>query len=160
MYKKILVPVDGSLTSDAGLEEAIKLAKITGAQIRLLHTVDDMPFVMQAEGYGAVSGDVRKSFVERAELLLENARARVVSAGVDADTVMSESMGARLVDQVLSQIGQWGADLVVLGTHGRRGIGRMVMGSDAEGVARVSPVPVLLVRFAEQGAASRTKTGA
>ena len=56
MYQLILVPVDGSPTSNAGLAEAIKLAKLTGARVRVLHVVDEMPFIMSANGYGAMSG--------------------------------------------------------------------------------------------------------
>ena len=58
MYRNILVPVDGSTTSERGLDEAIKLARLTGARLRLLHVVDDLPFMMNAEGYGAMSSDV------------------------------------------------------------------------------------------------------
>ncbi len=58
MYELILVPIDGSVTSNAGLVEATKLAKLVGARLRLLHVADEMPFVMAAGGFGAMTVDV------------------------------------------------------------------------------------------------------
>lgn len=148
MYQRILVPVDGSATSDAGLAEAIKLARLTGAQLRLLHVVDEMPFLMSAEGYGAMSIDVLALLREGGERILQNARTRVKDAGIAVDTVLMDSPGARLHDRVEEQVKEWKADLIVIGTHGRRGVGRVLMGSDAEQVIRGASVPVLLVRAA------------
>src|SRR5216110_60697 len=153
MYQHILVPVDGSPTSDGGLDEAIKLAHLTGGRLRLLHVVDEMPFVMNAEGYGALSSDVRQIFKERAKTILAKAKAKVEQAGLAVDTVLFETFGARLVEHVVEQTRHWEADLIVLGTHGRRGVGRVLMGSDAEQVVRASSVPVLLVRAKETVAA-------
>lgn len=146
MYQRILVPVDGSETSHAGLLEAIRVAKLTGARLCLLHAVDDMPFVMSADGYGAVSADLLKLVREAGEGLLAAAHAEVVAAGIDADTVLQDSLSGRLCDLVAQQARQWHADLIVLGTHGRRGIGRALLGSDAEQILRHAPVSVLLVR--------------
>lgn len=146
MYQRILVPVDGSATSKAGLREAIRVAKLTGARICLLHAVDDMPFVMSAEGYAAVSADMLRLLHEAGETLLKTAHAEVTAAGIDADTVLQDSLNGRLCDLVAQQARDWRADLIVLGTHGRRGIGRALLGSDAEQIVRHAPVSVLLVR--------------
>lgn len=146
MYQHILVPVDGSPTSDAGLAEAISLAQLTGGRIRLLHVVDDLPFAMAAEGYPAMSSDVLAVMNEAGEAVLKRALERVRGAPVAVETVLVPHPGGRLADRVLQQASEWPADLVVLGTHGRRGVGRVLMGSDAEQVARTAPVPVLLVR--------------
>ncbi|MGE5867031.1 MAG: universal stress protein [Rhizobacter sp.] len=146
MYQRILVPVDGSPTSDAGLAEAISLAQLTGGRIRLLHVVDDLPFAMAAEGYAAMSSDVLAVMNEAGEAVLKRALERVRGAPVAVETVLVPHPGGRLADRVLQQASEWPADLVVLGTHGRRGVGRVLMGSDAEQVARTAPVPVLLVR--------------
>ena len=81
MYRNILVPVDGSTTSERGLDEAIKLARLTGARLRLLHVVDDLPFMMNAEGYGAMSSDVLQAFKEPRQAILAQARATVEHAG-------------------------------------------------------------------------------
>lgn len=146
MYQRILVPIDGSHTSDAGLAEAVSLAKLTGGRIRLLHVVEDIPFAMAAEGYAAMSSDLLAVMNEAGEAVLKRALERVRSTPVAVDTVLVPHPGGRLADRVLQQAADWPADLVVLGTHGRRGVGRMLLGSDAEQVLRTAPVPVLLVR--------------
>lgn len=58
MYQRILVPVDGSPTSNAGLDEAIKLARLTGARLRVLHVVDQTPFLTSGDGFAGITGDV------------------------------------------------------------------------------------------------------
>ena len=146
MYQRILVPVDGSATSSAGLAEAIKLARLTGGTIQLLHVIDDMPMMLAAEGYGAISADVMGVWKESGQALLRKARTAVEKDGVPVDTVLVETPGSRLSDAVMKQALKWQADVIVLGTHGRRGVGRVFLGSDAEQIVRSSPVPVLLVR--------------
>jgi len=146
MYQRILVPVDGSATSNAGLAEAIKLAKLTGARVRVLHVVDEMPFLMSANGYAAMPGDVFTLLKEAGQAVLEAARATVDAAGVPVDAALFDSLSGRLCDRVAEQVQKWGADVIVLGTHGRRGVGRMLLGSDAEQILRTAAVPVLLVR--------------
>lgn len=146
MYQRILVPVDGSDTSNAGLAEAVKLARLTGAQLRLLHVVDESPFLMSAEGMAAISTDVLGLLREGGARILDKARAYAVDKGVAADTLLYDGLTGRLADCVAEQVQQWRADLIVLGTHGRRGVGRMLLGSGAEQVARTATVPVLLVR--------------
>lgn len=146
MYQRILVPVDGSPTSNAGLAEAIKLAKMTGAQLRLLHVIDELPFAMSAEGFGAISAEMLGAMQRIGEQILQEAHARARDAGVAADSVLFDTPGRRVSDYVVEQARQWHADLIVLGTHGRRGVGRWLLGSDAEQILRVAPVAVLLVR--------------
>lgn len=146
MYQRILVPVDGSETSKAGLAEAVKLARLTGAQLRLVHVVDESPFLLSAEGMAAVSTDVLALLREGGQRILDEARTYVVGQGVAVDTALYDGLASRLADCVGEEVQGWHADLVVLGTHGRRGVGRVLLGSGAEQVARNSRVPVLLVR--------------
>lgn len=149
MYQHILVPIDGSSTSTRGLEEAIKLAKLTGAGIRLIHVMDTWSVATGFEPYGVYVNDVLPRMKEVGEQLLTQAKTRVQEQGVKVDTVLSTSLAARVSDTVVEQAKAWGADLIVIGTHGRRGVGRMMLGSDAEQIVRMAPVPVLLVRAAE-----------
>ena len=151
MYSRILVPVDGSPTSNAGLDEAIKLAKQFGSQLRLLHVVDQMPLAVSAEGFGVMSVDVLGLLKEAGERVLADAKARVDAAGVPVDTLLVDSPNSRLSDHVTAVAKEWPAELIVIGTHGRRGIGRVLMGSDAEQVVRHAPVPVLLYRAVAAG---------
>src|SRR5437764_85419 len=125
MYRNILVPVDDSPTSHRGLDEAIKLAKLAGGKLRLLHVVDEMPYVMRIEeGYGALLSDALQALRNRGEDLLAKARLKAEQEAVEVDTVVLDSACARLADHVMDQVKEWGADLVVLGTHGRRGVNR------------------------------------
>lgn len=149
MYQRILVPLDGSPPSEAGLKVAIDMARLTGGQIRLLHVIDPMPFAYSAEGYGAMATDVLALMRESGEKLLQAARQRVAAEGVAVDTVLLDGYGGRLCDRVGEQVQDWKAELIVIGTHGRRGVPRMLLGSDAEQVLRTAAVPVLLVRAPE-----------
>ncbi len=151
MYQRILVPVDGSTTSNAGLDEAVMLAKPTGAHLRLVHVVDEMPFALSAEGYSAMSSDVLGRLKEAGEELLAQSRARVAEQGIPVDAVLLDRIDGRLSEHVVAQTKEWGADLIVLGTHGRRGVQRMLLGSDAEQIIRSATVPVLLVRAPVKG---------
>ena len=153
MYQKILVPVDGSPTSSRGLQEAIKLAKLTGARMRLMHVVDEISFASGMEAASMVTGEMMQLLREGGQRVLDKAKARVEKAGVPVDGVLCDSIAGRVCDLVIQQAASWRADLIVLGTHGRRGVGRLLMGSDAEMIVRLATVPVLLVRAKEASAA-------
>ncbi len=149
MYQRILVPVDGSPPSDAGLTRAIEMAKLTGGQLRLLHVTDPMPFAFSAEGYAAMASDVLALLRRAGDEVLQKARQRVVQEGVAVDTVLFDGLGAGLCDRVCDQVKAWEAELIVIGTHGRRGLARALLGSDAERILRSATVPILLVRAAD-----------
>ncbi len=149
MYQRILVPVDGSSTSSKGLDEAIKLAKLTGASLRLLHVVDPLTFATGFEVYGAYAADLIPKMREFGAQILQEARTRVQQQNVQVDCMLFDNRPERLSEIVAEQVSQWPADLIVIGTHGRRGVGRMLLGSDAEQIVRTAPVPVLLVRAPE-----------
>lgn len=142
MYDRILVPVDGSPTSIRGLDEAIALAKLTGASLRLAHVLDQVVFV----GGETYTVDVFGLQKEGGELILQQMQARVEAAGVPVSTFLSEPLPGRVCDVVMEQAKAFDADLIVVGTHGRRGVGRLLIGSDAEQIVRIATVPVLLVR--------------
>lgn len=144
MYSKILVPVDGSNTSNAGLNEAIKLAKALHACIRLLHVVDAATLYAVIEV--DVNGSVLKTLREDGRLLLAQAQALVSRAQVEVDTAQVEAIVEPTGSCIVAEAREWSADLVVCGTHGRRGLHRLLMGSDAQYVLSHSPVPVLMVR--------------
>ena len=146
MYQRILVPFDGSPTSEHGLDEAIRLAKVTGATLRIIHVIDDLLYVSGFETYSVYASDVVPFMRQSGEALLKGGKARADREGVKAETLLLEGISPRLCQVIEEQVKTWGADLVVIGTHGRRGIGRLMLGSDAEQVVRTSAVPVLLVR--------------
>jgi len=145
MYGKILVPVDGSDTSIAGLNEAIRLAKIHGSQLCLMHIVNE--FVLDYTfAPGQFSEDLFEALRKGGTASLDAAEKLVVAQGIRPVRVMVESIGGVAADLILDQAKEWKADLIVMGTHGRRGIFRLAMGSDAEQVLRGATVPVLLIR--------------
>jgi nucleotide-binding universal stress UspA family protein len=144
MYKKILVPIDGSPASRLGLNEAIKMAKDHRAKLRLFHLVDE--YAGMSSSVILDAGDLFEALRQSGRKILKRAEALVRRNGLAPESVMLESFGGRAADFIVQQADEWGADLIVLGTHGRRGVKRLVMGSDAEQVVRTTPVPVLLVR--------------
>lgn len=154
MYKRILVSIDGSPTSERGLDEAVMLAKVGGATLRLVHVVDPIPFTVGYEALGRNTGRDLESIEKAAQEMLDADKQRAVAAGVkDVETVLVERTTARISERIVEQAKSWNAELIVIGTHGRRGVGRMLLGSDAEQTVRISPVPVLLVRAPEDAAA-------
>ena len=155
MYQRILVPIDGSPTSRRGLDEALRLAKLCGARVRLVHIVDQLKYVTGFETFAAYNSDLLPLMEEAGEHVLQAGREAATSAGIDVETLLFTSPIGRVCDMVVEQARTWKADLIVIGSHGRRGVGRLLLGSDAEQILRLAPVPVLLVRSPEgEGAAS------
>lgn len=156
MYTHILVPIDGSPTSDRALAEAASLAQLTGAQVRLLHVMDPVTHTRGFERPETYSQDILPQARQAGQTLLDARREQLAQQGIAVDTQLLESLGASVARLVVEHAAQWPASVIVLGTQGRRGIERMLMGSDAEQIARHASVPVLLVRRPAPPAASAT----
>jgi nucleotide-binding universal stress UspA family protein len=148
MYGNILVPIDGSDTAQRGLDEAVGLAKSLRSRIRLIHAINEAELV-SASAVGGNYDLLLEQLRKYGASILHAAQAAVRREGIDVDTLLLEANGTVAGEQILKAAADWPADLIVCGTHGRRGIRRIVMGSDAEYVVRQSPVPVLLVRTHE-----------
>jgi nucleotide-binding universal stress UspA family protein len=145
MYSKILVPVDGSATSTAGLNEGVRLAKIHGSQLCVMHIVNE--FILDYTwSPGPFTENVFDVLREDGKKVLDAAEKIAVAQGIRPTRIMVESIGGVAADLILEQAKVWQADLIVMGTHGRRGLFRIAMGSDAEQVVRGATVPVMLVR--------------
>ena len=147
MYQRILVPIDGSPTSRRGLQEAMAVAKLTNASVRLIHVVDQLPFTLSLDPTTAWTGDMYTMLREAGQAIVNEGKAQLNAAGVPGDIALKDTLEGRVCDLVLEEAAHWGADLIVIGTHGRRGPGRLLLGSDAEQILRLAPVPVLLVRL-------------
>lgn len=145
MYKRILVPVDGSHTSTLGLQEAVRLAKESQAALRLIHVVDEF-VVVQNDAYMPGAGELLDALTDSGKQCLKNAKALAERHGVKAETAIFKTIGGRVADIIVKDARKWRADVIVMGTHGRRGVSHFVLGSDAEAVIKLTPVPVLLVR--------------
>ena len=146
LYQRILVPVDDSPPSQRALDAAIEMARTTGASVRVLHVLDELVFPVGVGADKSYAVDVLPRLRHESARLLEAARARVAAAGVAVDTALDECFARKTADVILDAAKDWSADLIVIGTHGRRGPSRLFMGSDAELVVRAANVPVLLVR--------------
>jgi nucleotide-binding universal stress UspA family protein len=145
MYKRILVPLDGSKPADRGLTEAIGLARALGASLRLLYVDSDYPMVGEVAATSAWD-DARRAARAYGDKILGAASKTVAASGVTAETTLRESYMSRPADGIIAEANESSCDLIVMGTHGRKGISRLVMGSDASLVVQSSPVPVLLVK--------------
>jgi len=145
MYKSILVAVDGSQTSELALHEAIQLAKATGARLRIVNAVDEANFNWME--YPNLT-EIWDALVAGGRALLSKAASTAAEAGIEADTRLIEMnrVGDRIPEALAREADDWPADLIVVGTHGRRGLSHMFLGSVAEGIVRVASQPVLLIR--------------
>ncbi len=148
MYQRILVPVDGSDTSNRALATALGLARPLGARLRLVHVVEEMAYLAGYDPMGGSTAQLLEAMRTNGETLLREGLATARAAGVEADTALFDEFGEHLGETVARAAKLWNADLVVVGTHGRRGLGRLILGSGAEQVIRLAPVPVLVVRTA------------
>lgn len=143
MYRRILVPVDGSDTSRHALQAALQLAGLRGSRMRIVHVVEDEPGPEDFRPWQH-GGEPAKLTGQRR--VLEDALQGARTAGIEAETHLLVAGGRRFGEAVADEARAWSADLVVLGSHGRRGIARALLGSGAEQVLRLAPVPVLIVR--------------
>jgi nucleotide-binding universal stress UspA family protein len=148
MYKRILVPVDGSAPSRRGLDEALMLASELPAQLCIVHVVNEL-IVGGGEQLYFDYPTVIDSLRAHGKRVLEEAEALARSRGVVPQVKLIEAVGSRAARFIVEAAEQWPADLIVMGTHGRRGLSRWALGSDAESVLRSATMPVLLVRQPE-----------
>jgi nucleotide-binding universal stress UspA family protein len=147
-YKRILVPVDGSPTAAKGLKAAAKLAREGRGKLLLLHVVEEYSAFVAPE-VGASIGPIIDAMRASGKKTL--ARVARGVAGAKPQSFLVENFGGRVADTIVREAKRLRADLIVMGTHGRRGVNRVLLGSDAELVVRYSPVPVLLVPAAGRG---------
>ena len=145
MYQRILSPIDGSPASDRGMAEAIALAKDQGARLRFVHVLDLQPPLLNQGGMRLIP-DLSDLVRRDGEQIAERALQAAAQVGVQAEHAIVESPGGRIAQLVLGEAARWPADLIVMGTHGRRGASRLLLGSDAQAVLQQAEAPVLLVR--------------
>ncbi|PSQ49347.1 stress response protein [Halobacteriales archaeon SW_6_65_15] len=145
MYDRILVPTDGSSETERAVEHAAQLAAAHGAELHGVYVVNSATFAglpMETSWEGV--GDVLR---EEGETALDRVEAIAAEHGVPVTTNLLEgSPSRRIVEYAETE----DCDLVVMGTHGRGGIDRLLLGSVAEGVVRASSVPVLTVQVGDE----------
>ncbi len=148
MYKRIVVAVDGSPTSGLALDEALKLAREGQSQLLLLHVSEDVSLTWSGGDWMVAMPPVLppEVFEEIGQKILAQAQEKVRRAGLDAELRRVNDGGQRIGNVIAQEAQDWHADLIVIGSHGRKGLDRFLLGSVAEGVMRAATVPVLLVR--------------
>ncbi len=130
------------MTSTKAVATAVQIAGQSGGRVKVLHALDELAYAVALE----YAGNVMRAARDEALKMLADAQAIAKAAGVEVETELYEKAGQRLGDSVAQVARTWEADLVVVGTHGRRGIGRVVLGSGAEQIIRHADVPVLVIR--------------
>ncbi|MEZ2354646.1 universal stress protein [Caballeronia sp. RCC_10] len=154
MYQRILTPIDGSITSSHALEEALRVARANDAVVQPLFIVDLQPVAYDAAA--TFYPDMRDALLEEGRRLTTDAAARMAQEGVKGTPRVAEVNlnGDDIAQCILRCAEDFGADLVVMGTHGRRGWQRLMLGSVAERFMRLARCPVMLVpgREAEEQA--------
>ncbi len=150
MYKRIAVAVDGSKTSDTALQEAISLASEMDARILLLHVCEEIPAMWEPGGMNMIpTQDIMQVITDAGKELLAKLEQQVAKRGLEVETRLAETQGGRASDIISEEAKKWNADLLVVGTHGRKGVDHILMGSVAERVIRTATMPVLLMRGTE-----------
>lgn len=144
MFDKILLPTDGSDIAFAAAERAVALAKLGGAGLHVVFVLEPYPYsgIGAANSAGAQEylADAQRQATEALDRI--RALAQVTGVTLSAETVESSSPA----EQIVETARRYGADLIVMGSHGRTGVARVVLGSVADKVLRLSPVPVMVVK--------------
>ncbi|MFT4069385.1 universal stress protein [Paraburkholderia sp.] len=153
MYRRILVALDGSPSAQRALAEALKLAKLTGATLEACYVVERGKWPAAASpGFDAEPepADAKRAAADTAlaaaRELLREAQVRGDVRTIDAYAESVQAVLTRVADEI-------DADLIVMGTHGRHGVGRFLVGSVAESLVRSTDKPVLIVRHDSSGPA-------
>lgn len=144
MYQRILIPVDGSPTSERAIEEAVQFAHQQGAQVEVIMIIEDLLYFEDNDGvnYAALL-DIVKCNNEK---ILAAAEQKFQQAGIAVVSKLLEAKGERIANTIVTEAKSFQADLIIIGTHGRSGFSRMVLGSVAEAVLRMAHIPILLIR--------------
>jgi nucleotide-binding universal stress UspA family protein len=146
MYRNILVAIDDSETSRCALDEAINITRATGAKLHIVHVADEVLLGMHQR---TVSTTLN---LDHAMAAIRGAGAKILedalaaASGIDAETILLETMKRRVSEVLVDKSRELGCDLIVIGRHGQRGLARLILGSVAEQVAKIADASVLLVR--------------
>lgn len=144
MFQHILVPIDGSSTSQVAVERAVELAKALGSRITVINVVDYYPFVGVGADYALGQSEYLSAATASAEQALAAAVGVVSAAGIAVDQEVIE--GSVVHEGILESAKVRAADLIVMGSHGRHGIEKLLLGSVTQRVLAQATVPVLVVR--------------
>ena len=144
MFKHILVPVDGSSTAQLAVDKAIGLAKAFGSRVTTIFVIDPYPFTGVGTDFAYGQAEYLSAATAEANAAIKAARTALEAAGVDVSSSVVESHAAwRGVVESANSIP---ADLIVMGSHGRSGLEKLVLGSVTQAGLSHTHLPVLVVR--------------
>ena len=149
MYTRIVVGIDGSDLATKALRHALALAKENNARLFVVTSTEPSVLIapgaeMMAFNTGEIMDELEKVKAKSAQTVLSEAEALVDSAGVKLEKIhVASSIAA---DAILNTAERQGADLIVMGSHGRRGLGRLLLGSQAAEVLARTTIPVLVIK--------------
>lgn len=146
MYKRILAAVDGSRGARLALDEAIKISKASGAEIVAVFVVEHAPQLVDVGAVYMPEQGADTAQVDAATAALDEARELLREHGITGTARALDAYGDGIAQVLARAASECEADLIVMGTHGRQGMRRVLLGSVAEALLRKSPIPVLLVR--------------
>jgi len=146
MYNHIIVAVDDSSTSALGLDKAIELARLNGARLEIVHAVDESIFSHITGTTLVKKSDALKALMAEGQDTLDRSAQTATSQGITPDCHLLSSDTQHAADQIAAHVSHSGADLLVVGSHGRRGFQHLLLGSVAEKLLRKVAVSVLIVR--------------
>jgi nucleotide-binding universal stress UspA family protein len=150
MFKRIVVAIDGSQTSRRAFSAALDLAETNGATLQAYYVVESAPVFYDVPGYDP--SILRDELVEEGSTLGHSALAAMKERGVEGGVAMAEASSVEDVSTLILQAAtKFNADLLVMGTHGRRGLQRLIEGSVAERCLREARLPVLVIPAAAVG---------
>ncbi|MDR2324337.1 MAG: universal stress protein [Acidovorax sp.] len=144
MFKHILVPVDGSETSMLSVAKAAGLAKAFGSEVTAVYVLDPYPFTGVGADFAYGQAQYLSAATAEANTALEAVKKLMTEAGVEVKTMVGE--GHAIHEGIVRVADSVGADLIVMGSHGRRGLEKLVLGSVAQRVLSTARIPVLVVR--------------
>ncbi|MBF6630206.1 MAG: universal stress protein [Comamonas sp.] len=147
MYERILVATDGSALSDKAVEHSLALAKMTGATVVALKVVPRYPRSYLEGGATVDNTEIKRieaQWAEQAQEVLNKIKVQGKSEGVTVKTSIAKS--DLIAESIMSAAEKQNADLIVMASHGRKGIKRLLLGSETQHVLTHSKVPVLVLR--------------
>jgi nucleotide-binding universal stress UspA family protein len=150
MYTKVCVAIDNSSTASKALDEAIALCSALKAQLCIAFVADEAGLMQHGMGLGTymdvdkIKADMRAT----GNQLLDQAVTRAAAGGCKAEKLLIESANRRVAETLSDVASRWGADLLVIGAHGVRGVERLLVGSVAENLTRICGISLLIVRQA------------
>lgn len=144
MFETILMPTDGSDVSLAAAPRAVELARRTGGKLVALYVQEPYPYAGIGEASAAGLNEHLAHGRQAASAAFERVRERASAAGVTLETAIQE--GASVPEQIVEAARTLGADQIVIASHGRTGVAKVLLGSVAQKVLELSPVAVLVVK--------------